>query len=249
MLFRSIAAWTEIEKLIFAGQSTYQQLKYAPFPVVAAPAGMALGGGCEILLHADAVQAHAELYAGLVETGVGLVPGWGGCKEMLWRWGSDPKAPRGPMPAPAKVFEMVSMARVAKSAAEAREMKILRADDAITMNRYRLLADAKAKALALAVDYAPPQQTTMRLPGAAGRVGMDMAVAGFRKRGIAMPHDVTVGAGLAEILSGGPCDPTDELAEGDILALERSVFLRLIRTKGTLARIEHTLETGKPLRN
>ena len=245
----NIAAWGEIEKLIFAGQTAYSQLKYAPFPVVSAPAGMALGGGCEILLHSDAVQAHAELYAGLVECGVGLIPGWGGCKEMLVRWATDPKMPRGPMPAPAKVFEMVSTATVSKSAEQAREMKILRDGDAVTMNRYRLLADAKAKALALAIDYHAPAEQTIRLPGASGRVGIEGAVAGFRKRGIATPHDVTVGAGLAEVLSGGPADQLDELSEGDLLALERHVFLRLIKTPGTLARIEHTLETGKPLRN
>ena len=245
----NIAAWGEIEKLIFAGQTTYTQMQRAPFPVVSAPAGMALGGGCEILLHSDAVQAHAELYAGLVECGVGLVPGWGGCKEMLVRWAADPKMPKGPMPAPSKVFEMVSTATVSKSAEQAREMKILREGDAITMNRYRLLADAKAKALALAVDYKPPAEKTIRLPGASGRVAMDGAAAGFHKRGIATDHDVVVAAGLAEVLSGGPADPVDDLTEGDLLALERHVFMQLIRTPGTLARIEHTLETGKPLRN
>ena len=245
----NIAAWMEIEKLIIAGQSAYQQLKYAPFPVVVAPAGMALGGGCEILLHADAVQAHAELYAGLVECGVGLIPGWGGCKEMLVRWSDAPEVPRGPMPAPTKVFEMVSTARVAKSAADAREMKILRKSDGITMNRYRLLADAKAKALALAVDYKPPSSATIHVPGAAGRAAMDMAVADYRKRGLATPHDVTVAAGLAEVLSGGPADPIDDVSEGDLLALERSVFMRLVKTPATLARIEHILDTGKPLRN
>ena len=245
----NIAAWGEIEKLIFAGQTTYSQLKHAPFPVVGAPAGMALGGGCEILLHCDAVQAHAELYAGLVECGVGLVPGWGGCKEMLVRWATDPKMPKGPMPAPSKVFEMVSTATVSKSAEQAREMKILREGDAITMNRYRLLADAKARALALAVDYKPPPEQTIRLPGAAGRVAMEGAVAGFHKRGIATGHDVIVADGLAEVLSGGPADAIDDLTETDLLALERHVFMRLIRTPGTLARIEHTLATGKPLRN
>ena len=245
----NIAAWQQIEQLIAVGQDTLKALKYAPFPVVSAPAGMALGGGCEILLHSDAVQAHAETYAGLVECGVGLLPGWGGCKEMLLRWKTDPRSPRGPMPAPAKVFEMVSTATVSKSAAQAKEMLILREKDGITMNRYRLLADAKAKALALAEDYAPPEPATISLPGAAGRVGMDGAVAGFHKRGIATKHDVTVAASLAEVLSGGTCDPIDVLSETDVLALERRAFMRLMKTPATLARIEHTLETGKPLRN
>ena len=124
-------------------------MKYAPFPVVGAPAGMALGGGCEILLHCDAVQAHAETYMGLVEVGVGVVPGWGGCKELTTRWATNPKRPGGPMPGVAKVFETISTAQVATSAEEAREALFLRESDGITMNRDRLLADAKAKALAL----------------------------------------------------------------------------------------------------
>ena len=224
-------------------------MKYAPFPVVAAPAGMALGGGCEILLHSDAVQAHAETYTGLVECGVGLVPGWGGCKEMLVRWQTNKKFPRGPMPAPAKVFEMVSTATVSKSAAQAKEMLILREGDGISMNRYRLLADAKAKALSLVDGYKPPEPATLNLPGAAGRVGMEGAVDGFHRRGIATDHDVTVAAGLADVLTGGDADPIDLLSEDDVLKLERKSFMRLLKTPGTLARIEHTLETGKPLRN
>src|SRR5207253_7070489 len=122
----NIAAWSEIEKLVAAGQQTYKALKYAPFPVVSAPAGMALGGGCEILLHSDAIQAHAESYIGLVECGVGLVPGWGGCKELLARVRADKKLPRGPMPAVAKAFETISTADVSKSAAQAREKMFLR---------------------------------------------------------------------------------------------------------------------------
>ncbi len=245
----NIAAWQQIEQTVAIGQDTLKAMKYAPFPVVSAPAGMALGGGCEILLHSDAVQAHAETYAGLVECGVGLLPGWGGCKEMLVRWQTNKKFPRGPMPAAAKVFEMVSTATVSKSAAQARDMLILREGDAISMNRYRLLADAKAKALSLVEGYRPPEPVTLKLPGAAGRVGMDGAVAGFHRRGLATKHDVTVAGGLAEVLSGGPCDPIDDLGEDDILRLERKHFMRLLKTPATLARIEHTLETGKPLRN
>jgi len=154
----NIAAWAQVEALIATGQEMMQKLKYAPFPVVAAPSGMALGGGCEFLLHSDAVQAHSETYAGLVECGIGLLPGWGGCKEMLGRWATDPNMPRGPMPAPTKVFEMISTAKVGRSAADAREMGIMRSGDRVTMNRYRLLADAKAKALALVDGYAWAQR-------------------------------------------------------------------------------------------
>ena len=165
----NIAAWGEIEKLIAAGQQTYKALKYAPFPVVGAPAGMALGGGCEILLHCDAVQAHAESYIGLVECGVGVIPGWGGCKEMLTRWSASPLLPHGPMPAPSKVFETVSTATVSKSAADAKELLFLRPDDGITMNRYRLLADAKTRALVLSANYNPPTPVGLKLPGPSGK--------------------------------------------------------------------------------
>jgi 3-hydroxyacyl-CoA dehydrogenase len=245
----NIAAWSEIEKLIAAGQQTYKALKYAPFPVVSAPAGMALGGGCEILLHSDAVQAHAESYIGLVECGVGVVPGWGGCKEMLSRWSTSGLLPRGPMPAPSKVFETVSTATVSKSAAQAKELLFLRPDDGITMNRYRLLADAKARALKLAVNYVPPTPVDLKLPGAAGKLAFTMAAEGFHHRGMATDHDMVVSEALAEVLSGGAADPVDLVNEDQLLTLERTAFLRLIKTPGTLARIEHLLVTGKPLRN
>ncbi len=245
----NIAAWGEIDKLVAAGQQAYQALKYAPFPVVAAPSGMALGGGCEVMLHSDAIQAHAELYAGLVETGVGLIPGWGGCKEMLARWQAA-KLPRGPMPAPAKVFELVSTAIVSKSAAEARENGILREADGITMNRDRLLADAKARALALADGYRPPAPHEFKLlPGASGALGMRLAAEAFQRRGLATAHDVTVATHLAYVLSGGDADPVDTVPETRILELERQAFMALLHTAPTLARIEHTLETGRPLRN
>jgi 3-hydroxyacyl-CoA dehydrogenase len=250
MLFAAnIAAWGEIEKLVAAGQQTYKALKYAPFPVVSAPSGMALGGGCEILLHSGAVQAHAESYIGLVECGVGLLPGWGGCKEMLTRWQTEAKFPKGPMPAPAKVFEMVSTATVSKSAAEARELLFLRLTDGITMNRDRLLADAKARALAMVDGYQPPEPRDLTLPGPSGRAALQMAAESFRKLGIATAHDMTVASALATVLSGGETDIIDTVSEQAILDLERENFMRLARTTPTLARIEHTLETGKPLRN
>ncbi len=243
----NIAAWGEIEKLVEAGQKTFKAMKYAPFPVVAAPFGLALGGGCEVVLNADAVQAHAETYMGLVECGVGLVPGWGGCGEMIDRWRD--RLPKGPMPAVAKVFEQVSTATVSKSAADAKELGFLRPSDGITMNRDRLLADAKARALQMAQNYQPQKAPEFRLPGLSGRVGLKMAAESFRKRGLATAHDMTVAGGLAEVLSGGETDIIDTVTEARLLELERSVFMRLIKTNASLARIEHVLETGKPLRN
>ncbi|WP_034998566.1 3-hydroxyacyl-CoA dehydrogenase/enoyl-CoA hydratase family protein [Beijerinckia mobilis] len=245
----NIAAWKDIENLILQGQTAYGMLKYAPFPVVGAPAGMALGGGCEILLHCDAIQAHAETYTGLVEVGVGLIPGWGGNKEMLQRWFTLGRLPRGPMPAISKVFEIISTATVSKSAAEAKELLFLRPADTITMNRYRLLADAKAKALTLVPDYKPPEPATFTLPGPAAAIALKMAVDSFFRLGKATAYDVVVAGTLADVLSGGDADitvPTDEKA---LLLLERKAFSKLTRQPGTLARIEHMLTTGKPLRN
>ena len=246
----NIAAWGEIEKLVSSGQQVFKAMKYAPFPVVAAPAGLALGGGCEIVLHADAVQAHAELYIGLVECGVGLVPGWGGNGEMLARWRDAPAMPHGPMPAVSKVFETVSTATASKSADEARRLMFLREGDGITMNRDRLLADAKARALSMVEGYVPPTPPEFRLPGPSGHVAMRMAAEAFRKQGLATAHDMTVSDALAGVLSGGAdADPTATITEKSLLELERNAFMRLIRTSPSLARIEHMLETGKPLRN
>ena len=245
----NIAAWGEIEKLVAGGQEAYKALKYAPFPVVSAPSGMALGGGCEILLNSDAVQAHAESYIGLVECGVGLIPGWGGCGEMLDRWRQNPALPKGPMPSVAKVFETVSTATVAKSAAEAKEYGFLRPGDGITMNRDRLLSDAKAKALALVEGYAPPAPPEFRLPGAGGKVALELAVEGFQARGLATSYDGVVSGALADVLSGGEKDLIDIVSEADLLALERKAFMQLVRDPRTQARVEQMLVTGKPLRN
>ena len=245
----NVALWPMIEDLVATGQRVYKALKYAPFPVVGAPSGMALGGACEILLHSDAIQAHAETYTGLVEVGVGVVPGWGGCKELLTRWAAAPKAPKGPMPPVAKAFETIGTAKVAKSAAEAQELMILREGDAITMNRDRLLADAKAKALELADGYAPPEEVKLHLPGESGRAAIEMAVRVFELQGLVTPHDRVVVEELKQVLTGGDTDIVDEVGEDDLLKLERTAFMKLIRHPGTLARVEHMLDTGKPLRN
>jgi 3-hydroxyacyl-CoA dehydrogenase len=246
----NIAMWPMIEDLIGQGQAAYKAVKFAPFPVVGAPSGMALGGGCEILLHCAAVVAHAETYMGLVEVGVGLIPGWGGCKELLLRNQPGPKDPKGPMPPVAAAFETISLAKVAKSAAEAKELKLLRASDGITMNRDRLLFDAKARALELlAAGYKAPEPKELRLPGPTGRTALQLAVDGFRLQGKALPHDVTVSDALAEVLSGGATDFTTVVTEDQVQKLEKKAFMALLRTGPTLARMEHMLTTNKPLRN
>lgn len=241
--------WDEIERLVSAGQAAYKALKYAPFPVVSAPAGMALGGGCEILLHSDAVQAHAESYIGLVECGVGLVPGWGGNGELLDRLAKAPMLPKGPMPPLSKAFEMISTAQVSRSAAQAKEMFFLRRDDGITMNRDRLLADAKAKALALVDGYTPPERPVFRLAGATGRTGIAGAVADFHAKGVATDYDVVVAGRLARVLTGGDVDIVDTVTEDDLLTLEREAFMESVKDPRTHARVLQMLTTGKPLRN
>ncbi len=246
----NIGAWGEIEGMIEAGQKAMRAMRDAPFPVVGAPAGMALGGGCEVLLHCDAVQAHAETYIGLVEAGVGLIPGWGGCASMLRRWAEAPKAPRGPMPPVAKAFEMISTAQVAKSAAEARDLMLLRQADGITMNRDRLLADAKARALAMVENYRPEEPKPLRLPGPSGRAALNMAAEQAARLGRATPHDLVVCDHLAETLTGGErADHITDTTEDQVRALERKGFMALLKTEATLARVEHMLETGRPLRN
>lgn len=241
--------WETVKSIIRLGQETYQSLKYAPFPVVGAPSGLALGAGCEILLHCDAIQAHAELYTGLVEVGVGLVPGWGGCKELLRRWLAFPKRAGGPLPPIAQTFETIGLAKVSKSAQEARELLFLSKTDGITMNQERLLADAKARALALAADYKPPEPAIYVLPGASAWAALGIAVRNLFLVGKASAYDVEISRQLAQVLSGGDTDITRPLTEQNLLDLELEAFLTLVQQPGTLARLEHMLKTGKPLRN
>ena len=264
----NIALYPQVEEFVRKGQKVYSELKFAPFPVVSAPSGMALGGGCEILLCADAVQAHAETYTGLVEVGVGVIPGWGGCKEMILRFREREKqkfakdvgkidkkglwfSPNTtPMGAVRKAFETIGTATVAKSAHEAQDIGYFRYTDGITMNRDRLLYDAKQRALKLAEGYeAPEKEEDIRLPGPTAKAALDLAVADLRKSGKATPYDVVVSDHLAWVLSGGDTDLTQPLSEDDLLKLEVSQFMDLLRNPGTLARIEHMLDNGKPLRN
>jgi len=236
------------------GQFTYRELKYGNFPVVGAPSGLALGGGCEILLHCDAVEAHAESYMGLVEAGVGIVPGWGGCKELLLRGKASKKLKKGPMPAVINAFETIALAKVSTSAQEANDLLFLNDIDGIVMNRDRVLASAKTRVLELAKGYTSPEQTVLNLPGETAVTTMSMAVEGFVKNGVATPHDVTVANELSKVLSGtgldmNDVDINDELSEDYILKLERDALVKLSKTRQSKARISHMVFKGKPLRN
>ena len=245
----NIALYQAIDDLVKGGQEAYQALRFAPFPTVAAPFNYAFGGGCEVTLHCSAVQMHAETYIGLVEVGVGLIPGWGGCAQMLGRAFSAKKRFGGPIPPVSQVFETVSVAKVSTSAQQARDIGYLRQIDGITMNRDRLLFDAKQKVLELAKDYKVPEPWVLNLPGPTGRAALNLALEGFRLLGKALPHDVTVSKALASVLCGGDKDLTAPVTEAQILEMEHREFMKLVHTPETVARIEHMLKTSKPLRN
>lgn len=260
MIAQKLWLYPFVSWILRRGQSTFQRLKFSPFPVVAAPSGMALGGGCESVLAADAVTAHAETYIGLVEVGVGIIPGWGGCKELLGRAqeaydsqkGRAPTPPTGPMPAVAHAFECIATAKVATSAFEAQDMHLLRPSDDVIMNKDRVLAAAKAKVLALHDGYAPRAPFTYRLPGPSGFAALKLALSDFKKRGMATPHDVVTGTMLAKSLTGSwrnDADTLVEMTEEDVLKFERDAFLPLTKTRGTKDRVSHMLKKGKPLRN
>ncbi|AOH87240.1 3-hydroxyacyl-CoA dehydrogenase (plasmid) [Sphingomonas panacis] len=239
-----------IGAFIDQGHRTFKAIKYAPFPIVAAASGIALGGGCELLLHCDAIQAHAELSMGLVETKVGLIPGWGGCKEMLVRQSSAAHAPHGPVAAALSVFNIIAPARTTTSAFDARTLGFLRPADGITMNRDRLLGDAKAKALELAEGYVPPEPIQIALAGPSGASALNNILDGEALAGRITAHDKVIGMALANVLTGGlAADPVKPQSEDAILALEREAFVDLLATPASLDRIRHMLTTGKPLRN
>jgi len=242
-------SWHEIEVMITEGQKTFGALKYAPFPVVGAPSGLALGGGCEVLLHCDAIEAHSELYMGLVEVGVGLIPGWGGCKEYLHRCLHKTRKTMGPMPAIIKGFNTVAMAEVSRSAIEAQERLFLSSTDGITPNRQRLLNNAKVKALALIEGYQSSEPPVFSLPGLSAKVTLGIALRGFQLVGKASHYDVVIGNQLAKVFTGDDCDITGVVTEEQVLDLEMKGFMALVKQGETQSRLEHMLSVGKPLRN
>ena len=243
--------WKTVEAMVKRFQDTVMSFRFAPFPVVAAPFGLTLGGGTEISLHCDRIQAHAELYMGLVEVGVGLIPGGCGTKELAFRFTNALAAydEADPFEGIKRGFKMIALAQTSTSAHEARAMGFLRpVADRITMNRDTLIADAKARALDLAPDYVTPLPRKMMALGKPGVGNLDYALFSFKEAGQASDHDVRIGHEIAVVLSGGD-GPPREVTEQDLLDLERDAFLRLLGTKETQERITHMLTTGKPLRN
>jgi 3-hydroxyacyl-CoA dehydrogenase len=242
--------WTRLEAAARAFQETSLRIRAVPFPVVAAPFGLTLGGGCEFSLHADRVQAHAELYMGLVEVGVGLIPGGGGTTEMLFRFSTalGPYAEADPFEAVRRAFQLIAMGTMSTSALEARKLGFVRDADRITMNRDRLIADAVARVKDLAPDYVPPLPRTITAMGKDGLGNLQYAAWAMREAGQITDHEVRIAHELAYVLTGGD-GPPRAVSERDILDLEREAFLRLSGTKETQERIAHMLKTGKPLRN
>ncbi len=242
--------WTALETAVREFQETAVRLRRAPFPVVAAPFGLTLGGGCEFSLYADRVQAHAELYMGLVEVGVGLIPAGGGTTELLFRFATElaPYAEADPFEGVKRAFQLIAMATTSTSALEARKLGLLRASDRITMNRDRLLADAAARVRDLAPDYVPPLPRTITALGKDGLGNLRYGAWAMREGGQITDHEVRIAHELSYVLTGGD-GPPRTVTEQDILDLEREAFLRLLGTKETQERMQYTLKTGKPLRN
>jgi len=231
--------WDDLNGAIHRFQHANMAIKYAPKPVVVAPFARTLGGGCEISLHAARCQASAELYMGLVEVGVGLVPGGGGCKELLLR-----------LKNPQKVFELVGMAKVSTSAEDAKNLGLLNKADSISMNYERLIADAKALALSLVPTYAPGvPRTDIKVGGEGAFAAMKLYAWSMRQGNFISDHDVLIAEKIANILSGGRLTGEQTVSEQYLLDLEREAFLSLCGTQKTQERMQHMLKTGKPLRN
>ena len=246
--------WEELDMMGRVFQNATMSLRYSPKPVVVAPFQMVFGGGCEMVLHADRVRAAAETYIGLVEVGVGIIPAGGGTKEMLVRvMDSIPKGvdDADPFPFVKRAFEAIALAKVATSAEEARAMGFLSADDTISMNSDRLIADAKKEVLALAASgYVAPQPGKDILAlGAPALATLKLGIHQMKRAGYISDHDAEIGTQLARILTGGDLNHPTRVSEQYLLDLEREAFLKLVGMRKTQERLAHMLKTGKALRN
>jgi 3-hydroxyacyl-CoA dehydrogenase len=239
LLMAQEGEWDDLEMAVRRFQQANMAIRYSPRPVVAAPFGMTVGGGCEIAMHAARAQASAECYMGLVEAGVGLIPAGGGCKETLLRTGDLKRA-----------FELIGFARVSSSAADARSLGLLREADDISMNAERLIDDAKSVALQLAPHYAPPApRKDIPVAGEAGMALLKVGIYMARQGGYISEYDAVIGEKLAHVLSGGRLTGEQKVPEQYLLDLEREAFLSLCGQPKTQERMQHMLKTGKPLRN
>jgi 3-hydroxyacyl-CoA dehydrogenase len=243
--------WDEIDLMVRAFQQASMGLKYSDVPVVAAPAGLTLGGGCELSIHADRVQAAAEAYIGLVEVGVGLIPAGGGTKEMVVRAAVHRQAGTTDLLPPIqRAFETIAFARTSTSGPDAMRLGYLRDVDGVTMNRERLIADAKRQALQrLEEGYHAPAPAPVRVGGDAVLAPLKLGIHLAWRAGRISEHDVLIGRKLATVMAGGTLPHPADVTEQHLLDLEREAFLSLLGERRTQERIQHTLKTGKPLRN
>jgi 3-hydroxyacyl-CoA dehydrogenase len=243
---------TVVEEAVKGFQDAAVGLRYLPIPVVAAPYNRTLGGGTEFMMHADRVMAHHELYAGLVEMGVGLIPAGGGTTELLRRFmnrvSEDDNA--DPLPHLKDVFKIIGMAKVSESASQAKSIGYLNESDPIVMNKDLLLVSAKREARLMADrGYQPPAQPMIPVQGKTGFSALKLMMYIMEESGWITEYDAVVGEKIAYVLSGGNVSDPQEISEDALLALEREAFLDLLEDQRTLDRMEHMLKTGKPLRN
>ena len=244
--------WDAIADMVKSMQDLLGRAKYCARPVVTAPWGLTLGGGVEVSMRASACQAGAELYMGLVEVGVGLLPAGGGCTEILCRYlGNIPEGTvYDPNPFVQAAFKNIGMATVATSAEEARNMGYLRPTDRLTLDPDALIHDAKNLALGLRkAGYKPPRKPKMKLPGPSGRAAIELFLYGMMKGGYASEHDALIGKKIAHVMTGGDIPTNSWVEEERLLELEREAFVSLCGERKTQERIQHMLTTGKPLRN
>ena len=241
--------WKAIEKFIYHFQMTCKKLKYSDNLVVAAPSGLALGGGFEVMVQSDYVVSHTNIVTGLVETLVGLIPAGGGTKQMLWRWMQTEEAKKDPDFAPQKVFDIIGYGKTASSPVEAMPFKFLLDKDKSIMNRNKLLSVAENLINEKKDYYKPPKEPTFKLSGSQVRDKMYQTLEKLFKEKKILEHGMRVGKQLAFVLSGGNTSINKELSEDDMYALELETFIKLIQMEKTQARIKHTLSTGKPLVN
>ena len=243
--------WDESDLMVRGFQRAILGLRYSPVPVVVAPAGLTLGGGCEMVLHGDRVQAAAESYMGQVEVGVGLIPAGCGTKELTLR-AIDATVPGGdPLPRLQRAFELIGFGKVSTSAADARRLGLLREVDGISMNRERLMTDAKTTALERVHDgyRTPAHRNTVLVGGDDARATLELGVHLAWRGGHISDHDALIARQIARIMTGGDLPHQTTVSEQHLLDLEREAFLKLCGEAKTLERIRHTLKTGKTLRN
>ena len=248
MNFADRGDFKSIEKFIKYFQETCKHLKYSDHPVISAPSGLVLGGGEEVAIQSNFVVSHTNIVMGLVETGVGLVPAGGGCKEVLWRWSQTKEAKEDPDYAPLQVFNIIGYAKTATSTVEAEPLKFIKPEDKKVMNRNSLF-EVSRKLIEENKEFTPPKESTFNLSGKPLKEKMIKVLEKLYNEKIILDHGMTVGKELANVLSGGDTTINKTLSEDGLYKLELESFMKLIEMKKTQDRIKHTLATGKPLIN